>query len=402
MTEQARRSFREFVEQAWHVLEPSTAFVPGMHVDAICDHLQAVTEGRIRDLIINVPPGHAKSLLTAVFWPAWVWIDKPQTRWVFSAYRADLAMRDSVKCRTLIESEWYQSRWGDRFGLRDDENQKQRWANDRTGYRVIASVGAGTGERGDVVVIDDPTSVDQAESDTERKTANEWWTGTMSTRLNDLRTGHRVVIMQRLHEDDLTGNLEGRGYELLMLPQEFEPDRACVTSIGWRDPRTEPGELLWPVKNGAAEIARMKVDLGSYRYAGQYQQRPSPAGGGIFKRFWWRYWRPRGTELPPVAVRLLDGSLQQVHAMELPAKFDEMLQSWDMAFKDLSTSDYVVGGVWGSGGADRFLTRPETRSAELPGHCGGREGHVCEVAAGRPKARGRQSEWERGDCDVAA
>ncbi len=284
------RSFREFVEQAWHVLEPSTAFVPGMHVDAICDHLQAVTEGRIRDLIINVPPGHAKSLLTAVFWPAWVWIDKPQTRWVFSAYRADLAMRDSVKCRTLIESEWYQSRWGDRFGLRDDENQKQRWANDRTGYRVIASVGAGTGERGDVVVIDDPTSVDQAESDTERKTANEWWTGTMSTRLNDLRTGHRVVIMQRLHEDDLTGNLEGRGYELLMLPQEFEPDRACVTSIGWRDPRTEPGELLWPVKNGAAEIARMKVDLGSYRYAGQYQQRPSPAGGGIFKRFWWRYW----------------------------------------------------------------------------------------------------------------
>src|ERR1035438_2527816 len=137
--EKARRRLREFVEQAWHVLEPSTIFVPGMACDAICEHLQAVSEGRIGDLIINVPPGTAKSLLTAVFWPAWVWIDHPETRWIFSSYNAALAIRDSVKCRTLIESPWYQERWGDRFQLREDQNEKKKFENDRTGYRVIAS-----------------------------------------------------------------------------------------------------------------------------------------------------------------------------------------------------------------------------------------------------------------------
>jgi len=365
--EKAKRYFREFVEQAWHVLEPSTVFVPGVHVDAICEHLQAVTEGRIGDLIINVPPGHAKSLLTCVFWPAWVWIDRPETRWIFSSYRAELAMRDSVKCRTLLDSPWYQERWGDRFELRQDQNQKSRYENTRSGYRVIASVGAGTGERGDVIVMDDPTSVDQAESDTERRTATDFWFGTMSTRLNDAKTGHRVVIMQRLHEDDLTGNIIDRGgYELLMLPEEFEPDRACVTSIGWKDPRTEPGELLWPAKNGRQEIENIKRDLGSYRYAGQYQQRPSPAGGGIFKRWWWRYWQHRGQNLQPVQVRLADGSVQQVHALELPERFDQIIQSWDMAFKDLSTSDFVVGGVWAAVKADRFLLDQKRERLSFP------------------------------------
>src|SRR5207302_7815697 len=118
-TERARRWFREFVEQAWQVLEPHTTFVPGIHVDAICLHLQAIIEGRIRDLIINVPPGHAKSLIVAVFWPAWAWIDHPEIRWIFGSYRADLALRDSVRCRTLIESSWYQQQWGHRFQLRE-------------------------------------------------------------------------------------------------------------------------------------------------------------------------------------------------------------------------------------------------------------------------------------------
>jgi hypothetical protein len=202
------------VEQAWPVLEPSTAFVPGMACDAICEHLQAVSDGRIADLIINVPPGTAKSLLTAVFWVAWHWIDHPESRWIFASYAGALAIRDSVKCRTLIESAWYQERWGDRFQLREDQNEKKKFENSETGYRVIATIGAGTGERGDFVVIDDPHSVDGAESDTERKTAVDWWTGTMSTRLNNLATGHRIVIQQRLHESDLTGELieSGAGY----------------------------------------------------------------------------------------------------------------------------------------------------------------------------------------------
>jgi hypothetical protein len=240
--EKACRSFKEFVKQAWPILEQGTQFVGGIHIDAICAHLEAVMEGRIQNLIINVPPGHAKSLLTAVFWPAWAWIHHPESRWLFSSYREPLAIRDSVKCRRLIESEWYQQRWGDRYHMVDDQNQKHRFENDRTGYRVVVPMSGGTGERGDYVVVDDPHSVEQAESDAARISTIDWWNGTMSTRLNDLSRGHKVVIRQRLHESDLTGDLLTRGgYELLCLPAEFEPDHRCDTPI-WRDPRTSPGE----------------------------------------------------------------------------------------------------------------------------------------------------------------
>jgi hypothetical protein len=270
------------VIQAWPILEPATEFVPGFHIDAICDHLQAVTQGHIANLIINVPPGHAKSLLIAVFWPAWTWIDHPQSRWLFSSYREPLAIRDSVKCRRLIESDWYQQLWSDRYQLAGDQNQKNRFENDRTGYRVVVPMSAGTGERGDYVVVDDPHSVDQAASDAERTRAVDWWNGSMSTRLNDFSNGHKIVIQQRLHEADLTGDLLTRGgYEHLCLPAEFEPDRQCHTSIGWKDPRTTAGELLWPQRIDAAALEALKITLGSYRYAGQYQQRPAPAEGGM-------------------------------------------------------------------------------------------------------------------------
>ena len=263
--EKARRNFHEFVVQAWPVLEPATPFVNGIHVEAICAHLQAVAEGRISNLIINVPPGHAKSLLTGVFWPAWVWIDGPQTRWLFASYAANLSIRDSLKCRRLIESDWYQQNWGARYQLSTDQNQKQRFENDSTGYRIATSVGgSATGERADIVVVDDPHSVDQAESEAERRTAVEWFNGTMSTRLNDFATGHKIVIQQRLHEADLTGDLLAKGgFELLCLPAEFEPERRCTTSIDWTDPRTVAGELLWPAKVTAAHLQALKVSLGS-------------------------------------------------------------------------------------------------------------------------------------------
>ena len=191
---------------------------------------------------------------------------------------------------------------------------KNRFENDRTGYRIATSVtGSATGERADIVVVDDPHSVDQAESESERRTAVEWFNGTLSTRLNDFATGHKVVIQQRLHEADLTGDLLLKGgFELLSLPAEFEPERCCTTSIGWTDPRVEAGELLWPERIKAAHLASLKVLLGSYRYAGQYQQRPSPAEGGIFKRHSWRYWRPAHLDLPPITVRMPDGRVLSI------------------------------------------------------------------------------------------
>jgi hypothetical protein len=367
LAEQARHRFDVFVRQAWHVLEPQTPFVNGIHFQAMCEHLQAVTEGRIKNLLINVPPGHAKSLLTAVFWPAWVWISHPETRWLFSSYREDLATRDSVRCRRLIESDWYQSRWGNRYQLCDDQNQKGRFENTATGYRVVVPMGTGTGERGDYVVVDDPHSVDGAESDLARKRTNEWWHGSMATRLNDLNTGHKIVVQQRLHEADLCGDLLSMGgYEHLCLPAEFEPERRCETSIGWSDPRQEAGELLWPDKMTRANLAEMKGTLGSYRYAGQYQQRPAPAEGGIYKRIWWRYWRPAHLELPPVQLKTSDGQLVTIPTVPIPAQFDEVIQSWDMAFKDLDTSDYVVGQVWGAYKADRYLLDQDRRRLDMP------------------------------------
>jgi len=366
--EKARRNLHEFVVQAWPILEPATPFVNGIHVEAICQHLQAVTEGRIANLIINVPPGHAKSLLTAVFWFAWVWIDHPCTRWLFASYASSLSVRDSVRCRRLIESEWYQQNWGDRFQLCEDQNQKNRFENNCTGYRIATSVsGAATGERADIVVVDDPHSVDQAESETERRTAVEWFNGTMSTRLNDPATGHKIVIQQRLHEADLTGDLLRKGgFELLCLPAQCELERRCSTSIGWTDPRVEAGELLWPERITAAHLDSLKVSLGSYRYAGQYQQRPAPADGGIFKRHAWRYWRPAHLDLPPVTVRMPDGRAISIPAVPVPAQFDNMIQSWDMSFKGTATSDYVVGQVWGAKGADCFLMDQIREQMDMP------------------------------------
>ncbi len=366
--EHAMRSLREFVRQAWHIIEPMTPFVPGWHIDAIIDHLEAVSYGHIRNLLINVPPRHMKSLLVSVLWPAWEWTRWPERRWLFSSYAATLSIRDSVKCRRLIESPWYRARWGHVFTLTGDQNAKTRFDNNRSGYRLSTSVGgAVTGEGGDRIVCDDPHNVADVASDTTRKTAIEWWDIAMSTRVNDPKTSAMVIVMQRCHQRDLSGHLLEKGnFEHLCLPAEYEgPGR--VTSIGFSDPRTEPGELLWHGQFGRAEIEELKINLGSYGAAGQLQQRPSPAGGGIFKRHWFRYFQPIGMNLPPVEVRLPDGTLMSIPAIECPRQVDEQLQSWDCAFKDLDTSDYVVGQFWGRKGACFLLGEQFRGRTDCPG-----------------------------------
>lgn len=373
----AAHSLREYIGQAWPVIEPGTPFTPGWHIDAIAAHLEAVSRGQIRKLLINMPPRHMKSLAVSVFWPTWEWTTRPQLGWLFASYAMSLAVRDSVKCRRLIESAWYQRRWGQVYQLTGDQNVKSRYDNTRTGYRISLSVdSAVTGEGGDRIVIDDPHNVREAESEAIRATTIAWWREVMSTRANNPKTVGRVVVMQRVHEDDLSGYLltaEG-GWEHLCLPAEYEPKTQIqVTSIGWQDPRQEPGELLWPAQFGPKELADLKRSLGSYGSAGQLQQRPAPAEGGMFKRIWWRFWHHPGQPLPPVTVRLPDGTIHQCPVVALPAAFDLQLQSWDMAFKDTKASDYVVGQVWGRLAADKFLLAqvrdrmnfPETLQAVL-------------------------------------
>ena len=277
------------------------------------------------------------------------------------SYADTLALRDSLKCRRIIQSEWYQANWGDTYQLTSDQNVKSRFENNKAGFRLAAGVGGGaTGQHGNIIV-DDPIKAEDAHSATVRDTINRWWDETMSTRGSTTKRS-RVIIMQRLHEDDLTGHIlakmksdaEANQYEHLCLPAEYVPTHR-VTSIGWKDPRVEPGELLWPEMVDFSSLKILKKDLGSYGTAGQLQQDPAPAEGGILKRHWWRFWVPKGMKLPTVVTKLVDNTLFEHVQIELPDQFDEQLQSWDMTFKDTKKSDFVAGQVWAKVGANRFL-----------------------------------------------
>ena len=308
--EVCRDYLHEFVKRAWSIVEPGTTFVDGPHVKAICDHLEAVTQRKIRNLIINQPPRTMKSLLVSVFWPCWVWTFSPESRFMFASYSQALSTRDSLKCRRIIESPWYRRLFGSVFGMQSDQNQKMRFENDKMGFRLATSVGgATTGEGADFVVCDDPVSAMDSSSHKVMDSTNQWWDEVMSTRLNDQKTGCRIIVMQRLASDDLSGHLIKRGtYEHLCIPMEFDPESAKPTSI-WMDWRKRDGELLWPARIDADALAALKLELGSYGVAGQLQQRPSPRGGGMFKRAWFeivkaapadgrviRYWDRAGSK----------------------------------------------------------------------------------------------------------
>jgi len=220
----AEASLSEFIRQAWTVLEPSTPYIHGWHIDAICLHLEAVSKGWIRNLLINLPPRHMKSLTVSVFWPCWEWATRPELRWLFVSYAESLSLRDSVKCRRLIQSQWYQANWGHKFHLMGDQNAKERYDNSASGYRLATSVnGSNTGEGGDRICVDDPHNIRERESDVIREGCLQWWDEVMPTRLNNPKTGTRVIVAQRVHERDLSGHvLEQGGWEHLCLPAEFE------------------------------------------------------------------------------------------------------------------------------------------------------------------------------------
>lgn len=287
--ELAERSLRHFSRQAWAVVEPKTPFKSNWHIDAICEHLEACRRREIRQLLINIPPRCCKSTLCSVFYPAWVWITDPWERFMCATYSANLSRRDSTHCRYLIQSTWYQSRWGDRFRLMGDQNEKSKFENDRFGSRIATSVGAmTTGEGGSHIIIDDPHNVREALSNKERQEAIDWWDLSMSTRANDPANSVAIVIMQRIHESDLAGHLLSQGgWEHLLIPMEYESQRAFVTSIGWSDPRKEDGELMWPAHITSESLDQHRKS--PVKWSSQYMQRPSPAGGSIFLRENFRY-----------------------------------------------------------------------------------------------------------------
>jgi predicted phage terminase large subunit-like protein len=261
-------------------------YTHGRVIEAICEHLEAVTSGQIRRLLINVPPGTAKSLLTGVFWPAWEWGPKglPHLRYLGFSYAERLSIRDNRRCRLLLESPWFQERWP--LPLLFDQNQKTLFENDARGWRMASSVGGvGTGARADQLLVDDPHHVADGESPAKLENALLWFREVLPTRLNDPSRSAIVVIMQRVHERDIAGEIlaKGLGYEHLMLPMRYEPERHCRTSIGFADWRMQEGELLFPARFPEEVVARDERAMGSYAVAAQFQQRPAPRGGGLIR-----------------------------------------------------------------------------------------------------------------------
>ena len=336
-------SLAAFVRHAWTVVWPNTAYVPGWHIDAICEHLAAVSAGVIRRLQVWVPPGSSKSTIVSIMWPAWEWTREPWLRYLTASYDQDLATRFAVQSRELIRSSWYQARWPN-VTLKRDQDLKRSYANTSGGERFATSPGSpgasagGTGRHAHRILIDDAINAAAVTSETALQHVAEWHDGTISTRFADPKTGTEVIIQQRLAERDLAGHvLEQGDWEILCLPEEYEPDHPYA----WRgDPRSQPGELLMPERVGPVEHEQRVRALGAHRAAGQLQQRPAAREGAILKRSGWRFYP---------ADWLEDGERHH-----LP-RFSALVQSWDTAFKDKTTSDYVVGGLWGRVGADLYL-----------------------------------------------
>lgn len=324
----AEISLYEFVQLMWSVVEPATEFVRGRVLEEICRHLEAVTAGKIQKLIINVPPGCSKSLITNVFWPAWEWGPKrkPYLRYLTFSYSAILTERDNDRCTRVVSSELYQAMWGDVVKL--EKTGVTKITTNHTGWKFATSIGGvGTGERGDRIIMDDMNDVRTAESKIIRDATNQWLREVMPSRLNNMSKSCIVCIQQRTHEEDATGTLLGLdlGYEHLCLPMRYEGWRAEFrTSIDGGDWREEEGELLWEERFPLDIVEYMEKTLGLYASAGQLQQTPSPRGGGIIQREWWRLWED--PKYPPL---------------------EYILATVDTATSTKETADYSACTVWG-------------------------------------------------------
>ena len=348
----AEQHLYDFIKLMWEYLEPGREFREARHIRAMCEHLEAVSRGEIQKLLINIPPGFAKSILVNVFWPAWEWISKPHLRYLTFSYASSLTERDNARFRAVIMSDLYRALWGEQFVLTKDNQIKVE--NNKTGWKIASSVGGtGTGERGNRLIIDDANNIKDVESKVTRDETNRWYTEVLPSRVIDPAESVFVCIQQRSNEDDVSGLILSRdmGYTHLCLPMEFDSSRKCITGIGWEDWREEEGELLWPEVYDQEAVDKLKSnkEMSSYAYAGQYMQSPAPRGGGIIKSSWWKMWPKQG--------EAFDENGQPLRALEYP-EMDFIIASVDPAFTEKKTNDYsacVVLGLYREDGQPRIL-----------------------------------------------
>lgn len=366
-------SFVAFCKAAWpHVVK--RPLVWGWHNDAMCEHLEAVTHGDIKRLLITVPPGSTKTLTVQVMWPTWEWIcnqhprseafpdgHRPDLGYIFASYQAPLARRKSLLCRQLMETPWHRELFGDRWMPNRALWSASMFGNNKGGWRLATSVGGeATGEHPDRQIFDDPTKPQDVLGGTQGNTkvvlenVKTWWTQTMSLRKAD-ESAARIGIAQRIHQADLPGVLikEG-GYEELRIPMHYEKKFHTRTVLRkatddepekvWEDPRKDEGELMCPARFSADECAIRKKDLGPQGFAAQEQQRPTPAGGALYMRHYFKHWVAR----PREGTWIISG---------------------DCTFKNLDTSDYVALQVWCSIAPDFFLIDEIRDRLDVLGTC---------------------------------
>jgi predicted phage terminase large subunit-like protein len=332
----AEKSYYEFSKQAWKTVEWSTPLIENWHMPVLCEHLEAVYRREIRNLLINIPPMMSKTSFVSIFFLPWVWLQNPEERFMYASYNASLSLDDSVKCRRVIESEWYQGNWGEKVTLQRDQNAKGIFENTYGGFRKATSVKIPpTGRHVNFLICDDPNNLKDGESEATRHSVNRWWTQEWQSRLNDPQKDVKIVVQQRLHSKDVSGTIldseQSEEWTQVILPMEFEKSRRSTTIAlpgtngkVWQDPRTIDGELLFPKRFDEQFVSSMKASLGSYGYAGQYQQRPSPKEGGIIKVEYFKPWKYSSP--PDLFMRL---------------------QSWDTALTANEESSYSACTTWG-------------------------------------------------------
>ncbi len=334
-------TFPDFIRASWGVLEPATTFVPNWHIDCIAEYLAAVDLGQIQHLLINMPPRHMKSTIVTIQWPAWSWTRKPWLRWIFCSYAGSLSVKHSIDRRRIIDSEFYQERWGNLVSFAKDQNSKALYENTATGRMFASSTGGSlTGQGGDRLVGDDMLNPLEADSDAAREHALNFYRNVFSTRLNDKRSGAIILVEQRTHEKDISGHVLKNEAGWTHLDLQAKQEKAAIFSfpMSGRIVERPVDNLLWPAREDEEILAKQKKKMGPRAFGAQYQQRPKPSTGNILQRQWFRRWNT------------------------LPDHFDVMIHSWDMAFKDEKENSMVVGQTWGKLGADMYLL------AQIRGH----------------------------------
>lgn len=335
-------SLYNFVRHAWHQVEGDNEYSENWHIRAICDHLEACIEGKIKFLNINIPPRCMKSLICNIFFPAWIWIKRPSAKIFCLSGSHKLAVRDSVKCRSLMQSSWFQNLWGDVFAFNRDVNTKERYSNNKGGEKLVKSIlGSSIGEGGHFLIIDDGNSQQDITSKTTRDRTNDTVDSSFLIRQDNTERAVVINIQQRLHWEDLTAHLLEKnlpGTVHLMLPMEYDKKRACKTiplkgmTKPWEDPRTKQNELLWPTRFTPAHVDRLKLFFGTpYNIASQLQQLPSPESGNIFQKKWFNIWTERGFP-----------------------KIDMVIQSWDTALSTSIDACESALTTWGIFTDDKF------------------------------------------------